>query len=402
MRVLYLEPFHGGSHKDFADGLRRNSVHSIDLLSLPARFWKWRMRGAALHFVRSIDSNVSYDVVFATDLMSVADLRALWPGDAPPIVLYMHENQLSYPVPNGERMDLHFGFTDITSTLAADAVVFNSRFHRDTFFGELPGFLRRLPEYRPTWVVEEIERKSRVLYPGCRFPAAASDGGSPAHDRTTQVDLPRRIEPASREDRFPLSRSTGFRNDPPRVLWNHRWEFDKRPEAFFDALRSARRRGAEFDLVILGENFQAKPQSFLDARAELGSSILQFGFVESRDEYLRWVESCDVVVSTAGQENFGISVMEAMRYGCLPLLPRRLAYPELIPPELHTQVLYDTDDELADRLSDLLLGRVGASEIERVREEVRSVAGSFAWERRIDEFDRLITEAGRRESEALR
>jgi glycosyltransferase involved in cell wall biosynthesis len=318
--------------------------------------------------------------------MSVSDLRALWPGDLPPVLLYMHENQLSYPVPEGERMDLHFGFTDITSALAADAVVFNSRFHRETFFAELPQFLRRLPEYRPTWVVDEIEGKSRVLYPGCRFPGLGAGagllGGEAAEGRGAAVRP-----------------SAGFRNDRPRILWNHRWEFDKRPEAFFAALRTARSRGAEFDLVIVGENFQAEPQSFLKARDEFGSSILQFGYVESREEYHRWVESCDVVVSTAEQENFGISVMEAMRYGCFPLLPRRLAYPELVPRELHSAVLYDTDEELADRLSELLLGRVGAAELLRTREAVRSVADRFAWEHRIGEFDRLIAEVGRRDSE---
>lgn len=348
------------------------------------------MRGAALHFVRSAEAQVSFDVVFATDLMSVADLRALWPGNLPPVLLYMHENQLSYPVPEGERMDLHFGFTDITSALAADAVVFNSHFHRETFFGELPCFLKRLPEYRPTWVIDEIGNKSRVLYPGCRFPGLGTGTGLPG-----RAAAEGRNAAAARA-------AEGFRNDRPRILWNHRWEFDKRPEAFFAALRTARSRGAEFDLVIVGENFQAKPQSFLRARDELGSSILQFGYVESRDEYLRWVESCDIVVSTAGQENFGISVMEAMRYGCFPLLPRRLAYPELIPQELHSAVLYDTDEELVEKLADLLLGRVGAAVILGIREAVRSVAGRFAWEQRIDEFDCLIAEVAALGSETSR
>ena len=47
-RILLLSPYHGGSHRAFAEGLAAASRHELTILSLPARFWKWRMRGAAL------------------------------------------------------------------------------------------------------------------------------------------------------------------------------------------------------------------------------------------------------------------------------------------------------------------------------------------------------------------
>jgi glycosyltransferase involved in cell wall biosynthesis len=325
MRILFLEPFYGGSHRDFADGLVEHTGHEVDLVTLPARFWKWRMRGASLYFAHAVENPTRYDLVLATDLMSIADLRALSPERLPPVLLYMHENQLSYPVPESERRDLHFGFTDITSALSSDCVVFNSVFHKSSFFEELPQFLRRMPEYRPTWAVAEIERRSRVLYPGCRF------------DPDPPADLGR-----------------ARRSPRPRILWNHRWEFDKRPEVFFGALYELLRRGRDFDVVILGENFQAQPSCFLEARTRLGERVLQFGFVESRREYFEWLGCCDIVVSTATQENFGISVMEAMWSGCIPVLPNRLSYPELIPPKLHREVLYADDHELVVRLDQLL------------------------------------------------
>lgn len=49
LKFLYLEPFFGGPHREFTQGWVAHSRHCIDLLTLPARFWKWRMRGAALH-----------------------------------------------------------------------------------------------------------------------------------------------------------------------------------------------------------------------------------------------------------------------------------------------------------------------------------------------------------------
>ncbi|MCP3890077.1 MAG: DUF3524 domain-containing protein, partial [Desulfobacteraceae bacterium] len=66
MRILFLESFFGGSHMDFALGLKEHSKHEVEILSLPARNWKWRMRGAALEFARQLDNiNIdNYDLIF--------------------------------------------------------------------------------------------------------------------------------------------------------------------------------------------------------------------------------------------------------------------------------------------------------------------------------------------------
>jgi hypothetical protein len=84
MAFLFLEPFYGGSHRVFADGWIERSRHRIDLLTLPPRFWKWRMRGAALHFARRVRDPRVYDGLIVSDLMSLSDLKALWGGACPP------------------------------------------------------------------------------------------------------------------------------------------------------------------------------------------------------------------------------------------------------------------------------------------------------------------------------
>ena len=88
----------------------------------------------------------------------------------------------------------------------------------------------------PGWVVDEIRKRSGVLHPGCDLPAAGSEFA------------PR--DPAR----------------PPLIIWNHRWEFDKQPEVFFAALDAVHARGREFEVALLGENFQFVPQEFLDPR----------------------------------------------------------------------------------------------------------------------------------------
>ena len=138
----------------------------------------------------------------------------------------------------------------------------------------------------------------------------------------------------------------------PVIVWNHRWEHDKNPTLFFNTLFALAAANVEFRLIILGQSFREKPPIFSEALAKLQHQIVHCGFVKSRDEYARLLGMGDIVVSTADHEFYGISVIEAVRAGCIPLLPNRLSYPELFPAEY----LYE-DGELPGRLKLLLQSR---------------------------------------------
>ena len=378
LNILFLESFYGGSHREFADGLVQHSHHRIDLHTLPARFWRWRMRGAALHFARAVARPADYDLLLVTDLMNVADLKAVWGAGCPPILLYVHENQLSYPAPEGEQRDFQFAFTDIASALAADVMVFNSRYHRDAYFAALPEVLRRMPEYEPAWVPEELAAKARVLYPGCRLPPPRGEPAAGAGTEPPAAEAP------------PSQDGAGAGAGPPLVIWNHRWECDKQPAAFFAALRKVQRAGVAFQVALLGENAQYVPQEFIAARKWLGEQVVQYGYLPSREAYLEWLGRGSVVVSTAIQENFGISVVEAVAAGCHPLLPRRLAYPEVIPPAYHEACLYDDDEDLPGRLMALL-----ANPPVQPPPGLAAAMDRYSWDRLTASYDGLFEECGR-------
>ncbi|MDC7124191.1 MAG: DUF3524 domain-containing protein [Spirochaetales bacterium] len=328
LNILFIEPFYGGSHKNFTDGIIEYSSHNFDLYTLPARYWKWRMRGAALYFYKKIEKPENYDLLFTSDMMSLSDLKMLWGSKCPPSIVYFHENQLSYPLPEGEKMDYQFGFTDITTALAADRLLFNSNFHLNSFIQNMPGFIKKMPEFKPLWVVDVIKDKSSVLYPGTHYKGAA----------------------ASKTDS----------NQIPVILWNHRWEFDKKPEIFFNILKKAdeilKDDGVEtpFNIVLLGENFQKMPKAFIDAKEYFKERILQYGYCKNNKDYYSFLELSDISISTAIQENFGISVVEAIQAGCSPLLPNRLSYPELIPSSLHKDFIYNSDSDLLKKLINIL------------------------------------------------
>lgn len=357
-RILFLEPFFGGSHRDFAQGLTAWSGLDFELVTLPARFWKWRLRAAALHFVHTVERPQDFDLVFTSSLTNAADLKALWGARCPPILLYFHENQLSYPLAPGEQRDYQYGFSNLLSGLAATAIWFNSRFHRADFFAQLEGFVSRMPDFRPSWALAAIRGRAEVMYPGCWFAAAAA------------------IEPAVAEP------------TPPLVIWNHRWEFDKAPEVFFAALRQVAERGIDFRLALLGEQFCTVPEVFREAAERFSSRLVHCGFVPDRDDYYAWLRHGTLVVSTALQENFGIALIEAVRCGCLPLAPARLVYPEILPDAYHALCLYQDPDDLAAKLARVL---IRPERYRAARTELARAMGRFSWELRAPAFDRRLT-----------
>ena len=136
---------------------------------------------------------------------------------------------------------------------------------------------------------------------------------------------------------------------PPLILWNQRWEYDKNPAEFFDALYRASERKLDFRLALCGERFSQHPQKFEEAKLRLEGHITHVGFAE-KPVYKRILDETSVVLSTAHHEFFGISILEAVGHGAFPILPRRLSYPELIPEEFHKNCLYEGSEQLQERL----------------------------------------------------
>jgi glycosyltransferase involved in cell wall biosynthesis len=323
-RILALNAYHGGSHRVFLDGWRQHSRHEFTLLTLPAFQWKWRMRHAAVTFSEQVAQQIAaghhWDAVFCTDMLNLAEFLGLCPPSmrCVPTIVYFHENQLTYPVPAPDPRDLHFAFTNLTTALAASAVWFNSAFHRDEFLEALERWLCRMPDQAPRRAIAAIRAKSEIHPPGIEI-----------------------VPVAERPAAAPL-----------RIVWVSRWEYDKAPETFFHGLFQLSQRGCDFRVSVLGERFTRVPEVFGLARTRLSEHIDHWGYLENPRDYHAVLAGADVVVSTAKHEFFGIGVLEAVAAGCLPLVPRRLAYPQILgdhPAFYHE----DTPAALADRLLEL-------------------------------------------------
>jgi len=346
---------------------------------MPDRFWKWRMHGGGITLARRFNETHRLScrqqipplphVILATDMIDLTTFQSLTRRITHniPAILYMHENQITYPLPDtvgagpmrrqqGER-DLHYGFINYASMMAADLVLFNSEHHRSDFFSQLPSFLKHFPEFNELETIPLLVEKSEVMPVG--------------------VDI----------QGLNKAKSSYGQSDPPLILWNQRWEYDKNPEQFFAALCVLKREGIPFRLAVCGANFRQKPAEFEEARVALAGQIIHWGYAET-DKYQQLLWDASITISTANHEFFGISIVEAVACNTFPILPRRLSYPELLPPSAHDRCLYTDFPGLMENLRWSLTNNTARNAISL---ELASHVAQFDWRIIAEQYDDRIT-----------
>ncbi len=237
-------------------------------------------------------------MLLATSMVDLATLRGLVPSLAGiPTVLYFHENQFVYPPGQSQHGLLEAQMVTLYSALAADRIVFNSTYNRDSFLTGCQQMLERFPDGVPASTIKRLHDKGEVL----PVPIAS-----------------------------PAQSSTRRGNHRLQLLWNHRWEYDKGPAELLEIATALLDSELEFDLHVVGQQFRDQPAEFEELQRLLHQSqcLGSWGYVESREAYQQLLANCDVVISTAQHDFQGLAVLEACAAGCKPLVPARLVYPE--------------------------------------------------------------------------
>ncbi len=302
-KILVLSAYDAPSHRYWHQGLKKYlSNYHWTILSLPPRHFNWRVRGNSLTWRFSEHDRLTqhYDLVVATSMVDLACLKGIVPSLAQvPSIVYFHENQFAYPASEHQMGRQEPRWVSLYSAMAATRIVFNTEFNRRTFLSGVEAQLKKMPDCIPVGVVESLAEKASVL--------------------------PVPIE--NLEHQFPPQ------NDTARIVWNHRWEYDKGPDTLLRAVQLLDAKlpsGYRLLFHIVGQQFRQHPAAFAELEQLLERRNWKgcWGYIESREDYIKLLQDSDFVLSTALHDFQGLSVLEAVSAGCRPVLPRRMAYPE--------------------------------------------------------------------------
>ncbi len=325
--ILLLSAYDAASHRYWRTWLTESfNEFNWVTLPLPDRHFYWRVRSNALTYLCDHQQVLirDFDLIVATSMVDLVTLRGLLPRLARcPTVVYFHENQFAYPVSadNPHKSNIiNAQLTSVFTALAADTVLFNSVYNRQTYFQGVAELFRRMPDRINPDILRCTQDRSTVL----PVPIVKCSCSTPGKQRSSPVS----------------------------IVWNHRWEYDKQPEVFFNCMYKLADEGLAFKLHVLGQSFRNVPRCFAEARSRLGAYIETWGY-QPNDDYYRILNGSDIVVSTALHDFQGLSMLEAIHRHCVPVAPDRVVYPEYIPQHL----LYDPADEvesLAATLRDII------------------------------------------------
>ena len=309
VKILLLSAYDAPSHQRWRQGLV-NNLPDIDwhVLALPARFFSWRIRGNPLSWWGDHYSVLSqeFDAIIATSMVDLSTLVGLFPSlSSVPRLLYFHENQLAYPVSSTQHKSVEPAMVSIYAAMCATRLCFNSEYNRKSFLNGVTALLAKMPDHVPLGLVDHLASKSQVL-------------AVPLEDDC--FTLAARFSP------------TAIQRERGTILWNHRWEYDKSPERLLAVIQHL---PAHLPLTfhVVGQRFRQQPKEFelihalLVKRKWLGC----WGYVDSLSEYRKLLRRSHLVLSTAIHDFQGLSILEAVAAGAVPIVPDRLAYQELFP-----------------------------------------------------------------------
>ena len=144
------------------------------------------------------------------------------------------------------------------------------------------------------------------------------------------------------------------KDDPPIILFSHRWAEDKDPEFFIKLARHIKGAGSSFEFTVAHPVPFDSDTPFYTEAVEAG---INFVHCPARKDYWELLCRSTVVISTAQLETFGYSILEGIDVGCYPFVPNNACYPYMYPP----RYIYDKTWRKASihsLLNDLILYRL--------------------------------------------
>lgn len=299
-RILVLSAYHGGSHKYWLETIRDwFPTIEFHLLALEARNFSYTIRANPLEFYADLlQLHVEdFDGLLATSMVDLASLIGIDSRWAQlPSVLYFHENQFAYPQSPKAHRSIEPQMVQWYGAMAARYLVFNSEYNRQSFFAGIEALSRRLPMTAKV-DIRSLVAKSSVIPVPLRTLRQKEKGADPSH--------------------------------PLRILWNHRWEYDKGTDRLVKLIELCEEAGLSVQFHLAGKKHAGSAKEWQHLSTTFPKAV--GGVYDlSRSDYLTLMAQCHIVLSTALHDFQGLAMLEACQAGLRPLAPARLAYTEYL------------------------------------------------------------------------
>jgi len=310
--IWLLSAYRSASHASWANWLIKTfDEFNWQVLELSGRHFRWRIRGNPLSWLNKLPEEKP-NLILATSMVDLATLKGLHSQLANiACIYYFHENQFAYPTSKQQHDSIDPQMVQLYGALAANKIFFNSTYNRDSFLNGVDHLLKLLPDEVPDNITYRLKEKSKLLP-------------------------------------VPITKiKSTEKNKPKLILWNHRWEYDKAPEIFVQALIKLNDMSIDFKLALLGERAKNKPAALLEIEKKFTDKIIINGKV-SKQEYQKYLSQSSIVVSTAIHEFQGLAMLEAVSAGAVPVVPDDLCYREQYANEFRYKA--GSSDALAEKL----------------------------------------------------
>lgn len=198
---------------------------------------------------------------------------------------------------------------------------------------------------------------------------------------------------------WPTYSAVKKRIEPGLLVYVGRLASNKRVDHLLRACALAREQAPHLHLVLIGMDFESIQPQLKALASQLGiKDAIEFLGVAPRETVLEYLGRANLFVSASEYESFGMSVIEAMAAGTLPVVNRLPPFELFVEPGQNGWFCDFSDPaQAAQTLVEAL--RCPPAQLELMGQRARTVAERYSWARIAKEWESLYSQVSNRNIE---
>lgn len=195
------------------------------------------------------------------------------------------------------------------------------------------------------------------------------------------------------ENGVDVSKFSAGKKKPGSFLFVGRFSQNKRIDLLLKAFSEARKRGQEFSLFIAGTDWEGLLGNYLKAAPKPGEAgKIKFILNPSKSELEALYRGCEFFVSASEYEGFGISLVEAMASGCIPIVQKNDGFSNIVDDGKNGFFAdYSSSGKAAARIISAL--EMNSAGRKKIAASAAQKANDFSWDGKIEKLEHIYRKA---------